>query len=65
MGWVTLSLMRLGIRYRPRFSDQVGHQNMSAYIENKLIFTKSCHCQTNQNYEQPPPSCTSKVIFWH
>ena len=23
-------------------------------IENKHIFTKSCHRQTNQNYEQPP-----------
>ena len=25
-------------RYRPRFFDQVGHQTMSAYIENKHFF---------------------------
>ena len=43
-----------GIRYRPRFFDQVGHETMSAYIENKYFFTKSCHRQTYQNYEQPP-----------
>ena len=43
-------------RYRPRCFDQVGHQTMSAYIENKHFFTKSCHLQTYQNYEQPPES---------
>ena len=37
------------------FVDQVVHQTMSAaYIENKHFFTKSCHRQTYQNYEQPP-----------
>ena len=41
-------------RYRPRFFDQVGHQTMYAYIGNKHFFTKSCQCQTYQNYEQPP-----------
>ena len=46
----------LCIRYRPRFFDQVGHETMSAYIENKHFFTKSCHRQTYQNYEQPPQS---------
>ena len=45
-----------GSRYRPRFFDQVGHQTTSAYIESKHFFTKSCHCQTRQNYEQPPQS---------
>ena len=45
---------RVLLRYRPRFFDQVGHQTMSAYIENKHFFTKSCHRQTYQNYEQPP-----------
>ena len=40
------------IRYRPRFFDQVGHQTTSSHIENKHFFTKSCHRQTNQNYEQ-------------
>jgi hypothetical protein len=43
-------------RYRPRFFDQVGHQIMSAYIKQKHFFTKSCHRQTYQNYEQPPQS---------
>ena len=43
-------------RYRQMFFDQVGHQTMSAYIENKHFFTKSCHRQTYQNYEQPPQS---------
>ena len=27
---------------------------MYAYIRNKHFFTKSCHRQTYQNYEQPP-----------
>ena len=46
----------VGLRYRPRFFDQVGYQTMSAYIENKHFFTKPCHCQTYQNYEQPSQS---------
>ena len=41
-------------RYRQRFFDQVGHQTMFAYVGNKHFFTKSCHRQTYQNYEQPP-----------
>jgi hypothetical protein len=41
-------------RDRPRFLDQVGHQTIYAYIGNKHFFTKSCHRQTYQNYEQPP-----------
>ena len=41
-------------RDRPRFFDQVGHQTTYAYIRNKHFFTKSCHRQTYQNYEQPP-----------
>ena len=44
------------IRHHPRFFDQVGRQTTSAYIENKHFFTKSCHRQTYQNYEQPPQS---------
>ena len=40
-------------RDRPRFFDQVRHQTTYAYIGNKHFFTKSCHCQTYQNYEQP------------
>ena len=39
-------------RYRPRFFDQVGHDTMYASSENKHFFTKSCHRQTYQNYEQ-------------
>ena len=37
---------------RPRFFDQVGHETMYASIANKHFFTKSCHHQTYQNYEQ-------------
>ena len=41
-------------RVRPRFFDQVGHETMYASSGNKHFFTKSCHRQTYQNYEQPP-----------
>ena len=54
---------KLGTRYRPRFFDQVGHQTTSAYIENKHFFTKSCHRQTYQNYEQPP-QCLQNLSFF-
>ena len=37
---------------RPRFFDQVGHKTMYASSRNKHFFTKSCHQQTFQNYEQ-------------
>ena len=43
---------KLNIRVRPRFFDQVGHQTTNAAIENKYFFTKWCHRQTHQNYEQ-------------
>ena len=39
-------------RVRPRFFDQVGHKTMFASGGNKHFFTKSCHRQTYQNYEQ-------------
>ena len=39
-------------RYRHRFFDQIGHQSIYASIGNKHFFTKWCHCQTYQNYEQ-------------
>ena len=42
----------LDIRVRPRFFDQVGHETMYASSGNKHFFTKSCHHQTNQDYEQ-------------
>ena len=48
--------------FRPRFFDQVGHQTMSAYIENKHFFTKSCHRQTHQHIEQPPQSLENLYI---
>ena len=41
-------------RVRPRFFDQVGHETINASSGNKHFFTKSCHHQTYQNYEQPP-----------
>ena len=39
-------------RVRPTFFDQVGHEIMYASNGNKHFFTKSCHRQTYQNYEQ-------------
>ena len=35
-----------------RFFDPVGHETTSASDENKHFYTKECHCQTYQNYEQ-------------
>ena len=35
-----------------RFFDRVGHKTMYASSGNKHFFTKSCHRQTYQNYEQ-------------
>ena len=40
------------VRVRPTFFDQVGHETMYASSGNKHFFTKSCHRQTYQNYEQ-------------
>ena len=37
---------------RLRFFDQVGHQTTNVPIGNKCFFTKQCHLQTYQNYEQ-------------
>ena len=39
-------------KYCPRFFDQVGHETMYVSSGNKHFFTKSCHRQTYQNYEQ-------------
>ena len=41
-------------RYLSRFFDRWAHETTYAYIGNKHFFTKSCHRQTYQNYEQPP-----------
>ena len=59
LSWLYVSkaawhMLQTWSRYRPRFFDQVGHQTMSAFIENKHFFTKSRHGQPYQNYEQPP-----------
>ena len=43
-------LLILDLRDRPRFFDQVGHQNT---IANKHFFTKEQPRQAYQNYEQP------------
>ena len=45
-------MYRFFIRVRPRFFDQVRHQTTSASIGKKYFFTKECHRQTYQNYEQ-------------
>ena len=44
-------------RVRPRFFDQFGHETMYASSGNRHFFTKSCHRQTYQNYDQPPQIC--------
>ena len=50
-------------RNRPRFFEQVGHETMFVSSGNKHFFTKSCHHQTYQNYEQPPQSILLKNVF--
>ena len=61
-------LAPLCIRVRTRFFDQIGHETMYTSSGNKHFFTKSCHCQTYQNYEQPTQtsenSNLSKKIFY-
>ena len=47
-GWKNIQ-----VRVLPRFFDQVGLETMYASTGNKHFFTKSCHRQTYQNYEQP------------
>ena len=49
---VKLLSLYVCIRVRPRYLDQVGHETMYASSGNKHFFTKSCHRQTYQNYEQ-------------
>ena len=46
------SMCNLSTRVRLRFFDQVGHETVYASSGNNHFFTKSCHCQTYQNYEQ-------------
>ena len=48
------SVVSVQIRVHPRFFNQVGHETIHVSSENKHLFTKSCHRQTYQNYEQPP-----------
>ena len=52
-------------RVRPRFFDQVGHETMYASSGNKHFFTKSCHHQTYQNYEQPPRTSQNSYFQSH
>ena len=49
----------------PRFFDQVGHETMYASSGNKHFFTKSCHRQTYQNYEQPPQTSQNSYFQSH
>ena len=52
-GKVNFAFENVIVRDRQRFFDQVGHQTTyNEYIGNKHFFTKSCHRQTYQNYEQ-------------
>ena len=45
-------MAELEVRVRPKLFVQVGHETMYASSGNKHFFTKSCHRQTYQNYEQ-------------
>ena len=38
---------------------------MDAYSANKHFFTKSCHCQTYQNYEPPPQTYQNSYFQSH
>ena len=49
---ITISSATLPFGYRHRYFDQVGHKSTSVSSENKHFFSKYCHCQTHQNYEQ-------------
>ena len=53
-----IALGKIGVRVRPRFFDQVGHETMY-----KHFFTKSCHPRTYQNYEQPPQTSQNLYFF--
>ena len=61
----TITEEDLYIRVRPRFFDQVGHETMYASSGNKHFFTKSCHHQTYQNYEQPPQTSQNSYFQSH
>ena len=62
---------RMYSKHRPRFFEK---SNYKAPIKNKNFFTKSCHHQTYQNYEQPHqrlqnfdfqrPFSASKSVFF-
>ena len=47
-----VQVCNISVRGRPRFFDQVGHQTTNASIGNEYLFTKKCHSQTYQDYEQ-------------
>jgi hypothetical protein len=53
------------IRVRPRLFDQVGDVTMYASSGNKHLFTKSCHHQTYQNYEQPTRTSRNSYFQSH
>ena len=56
---------QIWVRVRPRFFDQDGHETMYASSGNKRFFTKSCHRQTYQNYEQPPQTSQNSYFQSH
>ena len=62
---VSSKIKHLPNRVRPRFFDQVGHETMYASHGNKQFFTKSCHRQTYQNYEQPPQTYQNSYFQSH
>ena len=52
-------------RVRSRFFEQVGQQTTHVSSGNKRFFTKSCHCKTYQNDEQPPRTSQNSYFQSH
>jgi hypothetical protein len=46
------------------FFDQVGHQTTYASIGTRHFFTKSCHPQTYQNYEQSRKRLGASILYF-
>ena len=51
--YAVLTYLCVHARYHLRFFVQVGHETTYAAIGNHHFFTKTCHCQTYQNYKGP------------
>ena len=50
---VAMKGVELHLRYRPNFFSKLGTKPHMHLLEISIFFSKSCHHQTYQNYEQP------------